>query len=96
MKTVQVECSCCGKKFERRRSDVNYRKKHGMRIYCSAQCVGKENSSQLKSYQYQEGHAATNIDPQKVYLSPFLNFLRRTKNNAMQRKKECLLYNQGP
>ena len=91
MNIIKVKCYNCGNTFERRKSDVDYRKKHGMKIYCGLQCAGKRNSSQLKPYQYQEGHAATNTTPEDELLSPFRAFLRRAKLNAKERKKECTI-----
>lgn len=83
MEMVQVQCSFCGKIFERDKGVVNFRKKIGMRIYCSKKCVGRQNFSQLLPYGYkcQDGD-----------VSPFRVFLRHAKGaSGVGRKKECSL-----
>lgn len=40
-KMIMLICPSCAGKFERRESDVNFKKRRGQQMFCSRQCIGK-------------------------------------------------------
>ncbi len=86
MMEIEVECSFCGKKFKRDKNTVNYRKKLGMRIYCSLKCVGKQNNSQLEKPP--KGILPPNLVQYNTFdtLSPFRMHMRGVRH---RKRKEC-------
>jgi hypothetical protein len=46
---MELICETCGKRFERRESEVKRNRKRGRKTYCSLSCVGHANHKHLKA-----------------------------------------------
>ena len=83
---VKVKCSHCGNYFEREKSVVEFRKKRGMRSYCSRKCVGKDNFNQLEKPPKGVVHPNLVSHTRKNSLTPFRNFFRSAKRRQFSDK----------
>ena len=87
MKTITLECSSCGKSFERvlkeyRRTNV----KGGRKPYCSLKCSGKKNTSHLEKWTSENNPRGKRWE--KDEYSPFREHMRRIKNRKRDRGRE--------
>jgi len=78
MKTISLECSSCGKSFERalkeyRRTNV----KGGRKPYCSLKCSGKAAASHFEKWQWTSETAPRGS--KKDEYSPYREYMRRIK-----------------
>ena len=84
MKTITLECSSCGKSFERvlkeyRRTNV----KGGRKPYCSLKCSGNANHTHLKGTQWtSENNPRGRVGSCKDEYSPFREHMRRIRNRV--------------
>jgi hypothetical protein len=79
MSNVKLECEVCGKEFERRAAEVKRNKKLGRRVYCSRQCVGRDNNSHLD---FKKGLRSPNFKRVVDEHSPFRFFMKCMKNRG--------------
>tara|TARA_Y100000310_G_scaffold231860_1_gene234589 strand:+ start:2431 stop:2976 length:546 start_codon:yes stop_codon:yes gene_type:complete len=89
MKTITLECSSCGKSFERvlkeyKRTNV----KGGRKPYCSLECSGNANHEHLKATQWTSENAPRGNRWEKDEYSPFREYMRRIRNRKRDRDKE--------
>jgi len=50
--TIELTCSSCGQKIQKRLAEINRQKKKGKtKFYCNKSCSGKDHVSHLKKYQ---------------------------------------------
>jgi len=88
MKTISLECSSCGKSFERalkeyRRTNV----KGGRKPYCSLKCSGKENTSHLEKWTSETAPRHHHGSERDEY-SPFREHMRRVNNRKRDNGRE--------
>jgi len=87
MKTIILECSSCGKSFERALKEYNRTNvKGGRKPYCSLKCSGKENNSHLEKWQ--KLPPGRNCIFSKDEYSPYREHMRRVKNRQRDKGKE--------
>lgn len=86
MSNIELECDNCGKRFWRRKGEVNRNAKLGRRTFCSLRCVGKQSYKHLESCvnRYDISLHANN---HRDKYSPFRYNLKCMKN--LNRKHEC-------
>ena len=91
MKTITLECSSCGKSFERvlkeyKRTNV----KGGRKPYCSLECSGNANHEHLKVTQWTSENAPRGKGKpfKKDEYSPYREHMRRVKNRQRDRGRE--------
>tara|TARA_Y100000310_G_scaffold28972_1_gene27544 strand:- start:636 stop:1178 length:543 start_codon:yes stop_codon:yes gene_type:complete len=89
MKTISLECSSCGKSFERvlkeyRRTNV----KGGRKPYCSLKCSGKENYEHLKDTWWTSENNPRGRGSCKDEYSPYREHMRRINNRVKDRGRE--------
>lgn len=88
MYTIEIECSVCRTKFQRRKSEVKRNADLGRKIYCSRVCCGKDNITNLPK---PTAESAAHLPKGKFCdsLSPFRYHLKSAKMHSKQRGKEC-------
>jgi len=84
MKTIEITCANCGKKTQKRKAEIDRRKREGRtKFYCGLSCVGKTYNNHLKSYKYlnKDGRG-------RDELSDFRPYANHLKNTIAKRKKK--------
>jgi hypothetical protein len=87
MKTITLECSSCGKSFERalkeyKRTNV----KGGRKPYCSLKCSGKESNSHLEKWTSKDAPRGK-VNKKDEY-SPYREHMRRINNRKRDKGRE--------
>ena len=80
---IDIECQCCGKKFQRERKEVNRSVKLGRPFYCSLSCCRSDTQKgkPCRNPEFIKRHAGNRNDE----YSQFRYHLRKAKS----RNKEC-------
>jgi hypothetical protein len=81
---IKLICEVCEKEFFRSTSEVNRNKKIGRRVFCSRECQGKVNLSNLGEKRVHE-----HLTPWRTCdeFSPFRKFLSSAKGSCKHRNK---------
>ena len=81
MRTVELTCSVCGKKFERRAAEHKRNLKFGRKTLCGRKCHGLSNVSNLPAH---TPESASHLDPanRRDSLSPFRWHFRNIKRRG--------------
>jgi len=80
MSKVIVECTTCGKQFERAKKEVTRSQKIGRKTYCSRSCSGKANQHSLGKHHGNGITTHLNAGNRRTPQTPFKWFMKNVNN----------------